>query len=798
MLARRTFLIGGASVAGLGVLAIGWSALPSNGRLLPSRPIDTTGSNVVLNGWLMIDTGNHVTIVMSKAEMGQGIHTGAAMLLAEELGADWSQVRVVDAPIDSLYTNRENIAHALAIRPDDHSWTAQGEEEGARFLARFAGTMVTGGSTSIVDLWMPMREAGASARVMLCAAAAKTWKVPIDKCETRAGHVLWGSAKSATFGELVEAAKLEQPPTHVTLKDKSQFTIIGQRFKRIEAQSKIDGSARFGIDALPPDLLYASVTMCPTLGGMATGFDSSKVKDTEGVHDIFTVEPHHGGTGGVAVIAANPFIAMRTLCQLSCTWDHGPAAKVSDTDILATLNGALNGGADAEIFYSTGDVERALKESKPLTMQYEAPYLAHAALEPINCTAQVKDGEAAIWVSTQIPMAARTAVAKFLKLDEDTVQVHQCLVGGGFGRRLEVDYIVQAAAIALRAKGRPVQTIWPRAQDTTHDFYRPACVSRFAGALGPDGSLIAWKNESASQSVNREALPRAFGTPKIVFDIVKDVTSAEGAFDQPYECENMAVTHHTVSLPIPIGNWRSVGHSLHAFFVESFIDEMATAAHKDPFQFRLDMLKRPEHQRHAQVLRALMAFSRWPSLARHDATTASGMAMHESFGSVVAQVAQVQKVDDCFRVTRVYCVIDCGIAINPNLVEQQMESGIIFGLSAALQQRVTIVNGQVQQRYFPDFPLVNMSTCPEIHTQVLQLGTEPQGVGEAGTPPIAPAVANALFALTGVRTRRLPLIEPPVPCGGDIWCQSVLTGELSSCILPQTLRCSGRSGASTN
>ncbi|WP_028208402.1 xanthine dehydrogenase family protein molybdopterin-binding subunit [Paraburkholderia nodosa] len=798
MLTRRTFLVGGASLAGMSVLAIGWSVSQAREEICTGRTIGTSGTNVKLNGWLMIDRANNVTIIMSKAEMGQGIHTGAAMLLADELGADWSQVRLADASIESLYKNRVSLARALPRRPKDHSWQAKGEEDLARLLTLLGGTMVTGGSTSVADLWGPMREAGASARAMLCSAAAKAWGAPVDECEARAGHIVWGSKKSATFGELIDKAKLEHPPTHVTLKDRSKFTIIGQRRNRIEAPSKIDGLARFGIDALPEGLLYASVKMCPTLGGIATGHDSSNVKNTEGIHDIFTVDPYHGGTGGVAVIADNPYIAMRTLCQLSYTWDHGPSKNLSDAEISVALVKAIEGGAQPQYFYSTGDVETKLKQSKPLKMQYEAPYLAHAALEPINCTAQVNECEASIWVSTQIPMAARKAVAKFLGLKEDNVQVHQCLIGGGFGRRLEVDYIVQAVAIARHANGRPVQTIWPRAQDTTHDFYRPACVSQFSGALDKDGKLIAWKNQSASQSISAQALPRAFGIPALAAEMFTDTTNAEGAFDQPYECPNISVTHNTVTLPIPVGNWRSVGHSLHAFFVESFIDEMAVAAHKDPFQFRLDMLTKPEHKRHAYVLRTLMDFSRWQSRPKGDGTTARGMAMHEAFGSVVAQVAEVERRGDTFRVTRVHCVIDCGVAINPNLVEQQMESGIIFGLSAALHQRISIVNGQVQQKYFSEFPLVNMSTCPEICTKVLQCGTEPQGVGEAGTPPIAPAVANALFALTGNRVRHLPLLDPPAPSGGDTWCQSVSTEKPLSCILPPKLPCSGHSDAKSN
>ncbi|MGU7782824.1 molybdopterin cofactor-binding domain-containing protein [Burkholderia sp. PU8-34] len=733
---------------------------------------------------------------MSKSEMGQGVHTGAAMLLAEELDADWSKVRIVMSPLDTIYKDRENLADGLPYRPDDDGLLARSMEALARGGARYVGTMVTGGSTSTVDLWGPMREAGATARAMLCGAAAKLWSVPVAECETKAGLVLHRSGRSVTYGELVQLAQDVPHPTHVDLKDPKAFTLVGKRLGRIEARSKLDGSAHFGIDALPDKLLYASVTMCPTLGGKALEFDKSRVTSVKGVTGIFTVEPYNGGTGGVAVIADNPFIAMRTLCQLSITWDHGPAAGVNTADVRAALMRALDGDAGRHVFYAAGDADAVLSHAQPFVAQYEVPYLAHGPLEPMNCTVLVDDNSATIWVGTQIPMVARKAVAALLGLDEDKVVVNQQLIGGAFGRRLEVDFITQAAAIARHAKGRPVQTIWSRPQDMTHDFYRPACVARYSGAIDASGRLVAWKGISASQSISAQAMPRTFGMPSIAAKLLTDATTAEGAFDQPYECENILVQHNTVALPVPVGYWRSVGHSHQAFFVESFIDEMAVLARKDPIQFRLDMLKQPAHQRHVAVLRALVALSGWRSpLAWRDKTgarRARGMAMHASFGSVVAQVAEVRQEGDGFRVTRVVCVIDCGLAVNPNLVEQQMESGIIFGLSAALEQAITIDKGQVAQRYFDGYPLVNMETCPEIVTQVMAGGTEPHGVGEAGTPPIAAAVANALYALTGVRHRTLPLVKPPPPQqGDDRWCQSVSTGKPLASIASPTPRCSG-------
>ncbi|KVN41190.1 acylaldehyde oxidase [Burkholderia pyrrocinia] len=794
MLKRRTFLLGSAGAAG--GLVIGWAWWRPDDRLAIPAQLQMSGDGVPLNGWVMISSTNDVTIVMSKSEMGQGVHTGAAMLLAEELDADWSRVRIVMSPLDTIYKDRETLADGLPFRPDDDGLLARGMEALARRGARYVGSMVTGGSTSLIDLWGPMREAGATARVMLCSAAAKLWGVPVAECETKAGRVLHRSGRAATYGELVQLARDMPRPTHVDLKDPKAFTLVGKRLGRIEARSKLDGSARFGIDALPDTLLYASVTMCPTLGGQALDFDQSRVASLKGVTGIVRVEPYHGGTGGVAVIADNPFIAMRTLCQLSVTWDHGPAAGVNSADVRAALTRALDGDAGGHVFYANGDADAALSGAKPFVAQYEAPYLAHGAMEPMNCTVRVDDDAATIWVGTQVPMLARKAVAALLGLDEDKVVVNQQLIGGAFGRRLEVDFIAQAAAIARHAKGRPVQTIWSRPQDMTHDFYRPACVARYSGAVDANGRLVAWKGISASQSISAQAMPRTFGIPSIAAKRLTDATTAEGAFDQPYECENVLVRHNTVALPVPVGYWRSVGHSHQAFFVESFIDEMAALARQDPIQFRLDMLKQPAHQRHAAVLRALAALSGWRSpLAWRDETgarRARGIAMHESFGSVVAQVAELRQEGDGFRVTRVVCVIDCGLAVNPNLVEQQMESGIIFGLSAALEQAITIEKGQVAQHYFDDYPLVNMETCPEIVTQVVAGGTEPHGVGEAGTPPIAAAVANALYALTGVRHRTLPLAKPPLPQqGDDRWCQSVSTGKPLTSMPSPTPRCSG-------
>jgi isoquinoline 1-oxidoreductase beta subunit len=474
-----------------------------------------------------------------------------------------------------------------------------------------------------------------------------------------------------------------------------------------------------------------------------------------GVHQVIKVDAYNGSTGGVALIADTPFHAIKALAKVTITWDHGPNARLNSADVMTTLNRALD-AQDGWAYYSTGDVKTALdRAAKTITADYQVTYLAHTPMEPMNCTVQFKDGAATVWVSTQVPGLARAAAAKALGVASDKVDVRVQLLGGGFGRRLDVDFIGQAAAIAKAAKGAPVQTIWSREQDTTHDFYRPACVSRFTAGLDAKGTLTSWKNSSASQALVPQVLKRLFGLPTVG----PDKTTAEGAFDQPYEWPNARIGHEKVEFGVPVGFWRSVGHSHQAFFKECFMDEVAVAAGKDPVAFRAGLLT--HHPRHLAVLMQVASMAGWsqPSTVKPgEVTRALGLALHQSFGSVVAQVAEVS-VDAAqkIRVHTVWCAIDCGFAINPNMIRQQIDSGIVFGLSAALHGEITILNGQVQQSNFHDYPALRMEDCPNIVTHIMTSTEPPEGVGEPGTPPIAPAVANALFALTGKRLRALPL-----------------------------------------
>jgi isoquinoline 1-oxidoreductase beta subunit len=708
-----------------------------------------------MNGWVKIGVDNTVTIIMSKSEMGQGVHTGLAMLLAEELDADWAMVRVEQSPIEPIYNNLTTVVDGLPFHPDDDSAIKHMAQWMTAKLMREAGVMMTGGSSSLKDLWLPMREAGASARAMLIAAAAQKWHLPAFECSAALGRVIHPSGQSASFGELaVSASQLPMPQTP-KLKDPAQFRLIGTPKRRIEAAGKLDGSAVFGMDVQPPGMLYASVRMCPTLGGGVVSFQAERVTHLAGVHQVVKLESYHGSTGGVAVIADTPYQASQALLNVDITWNHGRNANLNSADVMTTLTQTLD-KQDGWAYYSSGDVKTALSQAtKTITADYQVPYLAHAAMEPMNCTVQFRDGAATVWVSTQVPGLARAAAAKALGIASDKVDVRVQLLGGGFGRRLDVDFIGQAAAIAKAAGGQPVQTIWSREQDITHDFYRPACVSRFTASLDAQGTLTGWKNTSASQAIVPQVLKRLFGLPAAG----PDKTTAEGAFDQPYEWPNARIAHEMVELGIPVGFWRSVGHSHQAFFKECFLDEVAAAAGKDPVAFRASLLI--HHPRHLAVLKQAANMAGWgqPICTKQgDLPRARGVALHQSFGSIVAQVVEVSvQSPKRIRVHKVWCAIDCGFAINPNMIHQQIESAIVFGLSAALYGEITVVNGQVQQSNFHDYPAVRMEDCPEIITHIMASTAPPEGVGEPGTPPIAPAVANALFALNGHRLRSLPL-----------------------------------------
>lgn len=755
MVSRRAFVLGSAGVGG--ALVVGWSVMPPRQRLLTENPAAAVPGEHTFNGWVRIGSDDRVTVLLAKSEMGQGVSTALAMVLADELDADWSKVRTEPAPVDRIYNNLAMVVDGLPFHPDDDGTLKHFLGWMTAKTMREVGVMATGGSSSVKDLWMPMRQAGSSARAMLVSAAAQTWKVPVGAVTVRSGvvHHL-DSGRSLRYGELAERAAQELIPTRTVLKKPAQFTLIGKATRRIDAPGKIDGSARFGIDVLPPGLRYASLVMSPTLGGQVARHDGAAAAAMPGVAKVLAVAGTRGGSGAVAVVADTPWHAMQAARKVSVEWTPGPAAGLSSAGLMQQLAQALDGD-DGFGYQSRGDVRSALQgAARTLKAEYRAPLLAHATMEPMNCTVLVKDGQATVWAPTQVPDIARAAAAQALGLPAERVTLNVTLLGGGFGRRLEVDHVAQAAAIARELPGQPVQTFWSREQDMQHDLYRPPCVARYEAGLDAQGRIVAWNATSAGPSIVQQYLARQWGMPAAG----PDKTTAEGAFDQPYEWPAVRVGHVIVDLPVAVGFWRAVGHSHQAFFKECFLDECAHAAGQDPLAYRLALLQR--HPRHRAVLEAVTRAAGWGQPlppAADGAPRARGLALHQSFGSIVAQVAEVSvsPADKTIRVHRIVAAIDCGLVVNPAGVRQQMESAVVYGLGAALHGEITLRDGRVEQSNFHDYPVPRMHECPKIETVLMQNLEPPEGVGEPGTPPVAPAVANALFALTGQRLRSLPL-----------------------------------------
>lgn len=742
---RRRFLIGGVGIAG--ALVVGWGMLAPRQRLYSSSssPLQPPEGMIPLNGWVMIASSGRVTVALAKNEMGQGVFTSLPMLVAEELDIPLDMVDIAQAPIDKIYGEVNMLADGLPFHPDYRGALKRTAQWLSKKVSREFGVMVTGGSSSIKDSWITMREAGAAARAMLVAAAAAEWKVPLSECSTNAGFVVHASGKRASYGELT-ASTATMKPASFQLKDPAKFKLIGHSAVRRDSPAKVNGSAQFGMDVRPEGMVYAAVKMCPVFGGSLTSFDQAAVAGMAGVLQVVPVASNRAGTPAcVAIIAKSWWQAQKAVAKLPVVWDAGAHAKLSSASIAEQLKTSIE-QESGFTYYKTGDMEPDAAAAQTLHAEYSAPFLAHAALEPINCTAQLKDGKLTLWVPTQVPSIAVTAAAKAAGIDEDHVTLHTTYMGGGFGRRLETDMVMQAVAVARAAEGAPVQLIWRREDDTAHDFYRPAALARFSATLDANGTVQTYQSKSTSGAPAQKMLARAFGLP----ESGPDKTTIEGLYDLCYEFPNQQMAHVIVDTGVPIGSWRSVGHSHNAFFKESFIDEIAHAAKTDPVALRRSLLQ--NHPRHLAVLNAAVEKAGKPAANR-----AQGVALHQSFGSIVAEVAEISIEDGHIRVHKVTCAIDCGIVVNPDGVRQQVESAVMYGLSAALFGEITIRDGQVIQRNFHDYAMVRMNQSPLIETVLMQSAESPEGVGEPGLPPVAPAVANAVFALTGKRLRSLPL-----------------------------------------
>lgn len=699
-LSRRRFLIS-ATVAG-GSLVVGPRfALPAEAAS-PFAP----------NPFIRIPSAGPVELVIPSAEMGQGVYMGIATLVAEELEVPMERVRVVAAPADP-----------------------------ARYAHPLLGDQITGGSVTIRGFWEPMRRAGATARMMLVAAAARQWGVPAATCQAEAGEVVHpASGRRLAYGALAEQAAREPVPENVELKPASAFRLIGKPLPRVDTPDKVNGKAVFGLDARPPGVKFAAIAICPTFGGTLKAVDDSAALSVKGVRQVVRL------SDAVAVVADHTGAARKGLAALRITWDAGANGGLTTAELERRADAAMAGGA--LVAHDSGNVAEAeAARTDGVDAVYRLPILAHTAMEPMNCTVHVRPDGCDLWVGTQVAGRARQAAADLTGLPVDRVVVHNHLLGGGFGRRLDYDNVVMATRVAQQVDG-PVQVVWSREEDIRHDSFRYLNLSRLTVRLGPDGMPVSWRHRVVGPAVMARFLPILF---KDGIDL--DIT---GGAESPYDIPNQRVEYvrHEGPAGMLTGNWRGVGPTRNAPAIEGGIDEAAHLARQDPVEYRRRLLGKSPRLRGVLDLAAERAG--WGTPLGVD--RGRGVAVLADFGSFAAMVAEVHVGrDGGLRVERIVCAIDCGQAVNPDILRQQIESGVIYGLSAVLYGRLTIANGAVVEGNFDDAPVLRMHECPAIEVHLVPSTEAPGGVGELGTPGVAPAVMNAIFAATGRRLRELPI-----------------------------------------
>ncbi len=696
---RRAFL--GATVGGGLVIAI---ALPG---CKPAAEAAREQTTIAPNAWLRIGSDDTVTFYCDRSEMGQGVYTALPMLIAEELGVDLKRIKVEFAPPGDAYINN------------------------------LLGGQVTGGSTSVRDGWEKLRKAGAQARHVLVAAAATEWDIDPRSCRTENGMVYSPHGKKLSFGALAAAAGKLPVPNDVPLKNPAQFTLIGKAQRRIDTPSKVDGSAVFGIDVKLPGMLHAALAQSPTLGGSVKTFNGDKASAMPGVRAVVLT------SSGVAVVADSWWQARQARDALQIQWEAGPNGALNDARIAATLRGAASKAG--RVARNEGDVAAAIKgATRVFRADYELPLLAHATLEPQNCTADVRADGADIYVPTQVQQIAQAAAATAAGLKPEQVKVHTTFLGGGFGRRLEVDFI-PAAVEASKAVGKPVKLVWTREDDMTHDAYRPPAFDQVTGAFNAAGKLVAWNLHLVGPSVTARMFPAV--TEKNV-----DPFAIEAAANYPYDVPNVHVDYLQQEVGVTVGYWRSVSHALNCFVAESFMDELATYARTDPVEFRKALLeKQPRYKR---VLELVARESRYgyPPRGRYH-----GVALMEGYGTYMAQVAEISVNDGKVKVHRIYCAADCGQQINPDTVVAQIESSALFGYSALMWGEINIAGGRVQQTNFDNYRIARLNDAPRVDAYIVDSTEAPGGIGEPATALVAPAVCNAIYTATGRRLRSLPL-----------------------------------------
>jgi len=709
---RRTFLTAAVASGVIGgglVLGIRYA-----NRREEAAGAAATGRTLAPNAFVRVAPDDTITVVIGKSEMGQGIYTGLAMALAEELDVDPARVKVEFAGADPA------------------------------FNAPFMPIQFTGGSMSTSTTYTQLREAGARARAMLLAAAAQKWDIDVTELTTSDGKVKRGS-KSLSYGALADAASQLPVPEKVTLKDPAQFLYLGKPHKRLDAPMKVDGSAKFGIDMRVPGMLFAVIARPPVVGAKLGKVNDAAARAVAGVVDVKVVP------AGVAVYGTNTWAAKRGRDVLEVTWDEGPQANFSTSAQRREYQRLL--GRPGAVARYTGDVSTALSTAaKRMDVVYELPYLAHSPMEPLNCLADVRADGCDLWLGTQMQSADRDAAARELGLEPSKVVLHNAFLGGGFGRRAQRNSDVVLEAVQLsRAVSKPVLSVYTREDDVRGLSYRPHVMSRVRGGVDAAGMPVAWQQTIVSQGVLRGGWTEAFIPKGQAFD----QSSVEGASDMPYDIPNVLVDTHEGTSKVPVLWWRSVGHSHTGFTVNCALDELAVLGGQDPVEMRRKLLVK--HPRQLTVLNAVAEASNWAGGA--PAGRGRGVALHESFGSIVAEVAEVSVEGGSVRVHKVWCAIDCGFAVNPSGVIMQMESGINYGLTAALYGEITFADGKVEQSNFHDYQILRMNEAPEIFVTIVNSGEQMGGAGEPGTPPIAPAVANAIFAATGKRVRKLPIAK---------------------------------------
>jgi isoquinoline 1-oxidoreductase beta subunit len=707
---RRRFLVVSASAAG--GLAIGFAMPQAEAGPISAQPWDQ-GKGQEVNAWLIIEPDDSVIIRVAKSEMGQGIFTALPMIVAEELGCDWSKVKAEYASANRNLT-------------DGNVYDRMG----------------TGGSRSVRGSREFLQQAGASARVRLIQAAAAQWKVDAAACTVKDGKVVHAeSNRSFGFGALAaEAAKIKLDG-EPAIKTPDQFTLIGKPAARLDTAPKLDGSAKFGIDIRLPDMLYAAVVTCPVFGGKVKSYDAKAIENRRGITAVVPIP------GGVAVVADRYWRAKEAAAALPVAWEEGPAAKTDSAQFAADYRAALDG--EAAVATKEGDVAAALTNGKQVELLYEVPHLAHAPMEPLNCTAHVQADRVDVWLGTQNADAALQLAAKTAGIAPEKVFVHNCFLGGGFGRRAVNDELAQAVAVS-KAVGKPVKLVWTREEDMRHDRYRPQAAIRFQAALGDDGTVQGLHVRTAVGSIQRSL---GSGNPENGVER----QAVEGLANLPYKTAALQVDCILKNTHVPVMFWRSVGSSQNAFAVEGFIDELAHAAGHDPVEYRRKLLAGKSD--FLAVLDTAAEKGDWGKPMPKG--SGCGFAIHESFGTIVAETVEVS-VDPkgSVKVERVVAAVDCGHVVNPLTVAMQIESGVVYGLSAALYGQITIKDGAVAEGNFDEYQVARLADTPPIETHlVLSGGSKWGGIGEPGTPPIAPALCNAIYAATGKRIRALPIMN---------------------------------------